>query len=160
MFHFTSNPKRLYLHARFNSESYGSWNASFHGVWLSIINPGTISQLLTKYSTGGEKVINSTPAMHSRVVWTNYLVNRGETILDYILINCTNKLIKASRAVNAMLTNQNTRTNNGDSRVMIFTCGLKMFTWKAFIKNTMISDGYDIIFRSQSACNKTFIHVA
>ena len=66
--------------------------------------------------------------MHSRVVWTNYLFNRGETILDYILINCTNKFIKASRAVNAMLTNQNTRPNNGDSRVMIFTCGLKMFT--------------------------------
>ena len=66
--------------------------------------------------------------MHSRVVWTNYLINRGETILDYTLINYTNKLIKASRAVNAMLTNRNTRTNNGDSRVMIFTCQLKMFT--------------------------------
>ena len=63
-------------------------------------NKSDVNQM---YSTGGEKVINSTPAMHSRVVWTNYLVNRGETILDYTLINCTNKLIKASRAVNAML---------------------------------------------------------
>ena len=46
------------------------------------------------------------------------------------------------------------------SRGKIFTCGLKMFTWRAFIKKAMIRSGYDIIFRSQSACNKTFIHVA
>ena len=92
--------------------------------------------------------------MHSRVVWTNYLVKRGETILDYTLINCTNKLIKASRAVNAMLTNQNKCTDNGDSRVMIFTCGLRMFTWRAFIKNTMIRDCYDIILGSSQLATK------
>ena len=98
--------------------------------WSFTINhkPGhSKSDVNQIYSTGGKKVINSMPAIHSRVVLTNYLVNRGDTIL-HCIINCTNKLIKASRAVNAMLTNQNTCTDNGDSRVMIFTCGLKMFT--------------------------------
>ena len=60
------------------------------------------------------------------------------------------------------LTNQNTRTNNGD----LFTCNdfnvwvENVYWWRALIINAMIPGGYDFIFRSQSASKETFIHVA